>query len=231
MYFTWAQIRDFYLGVAGKSTESVAEAYDHLTVGYRRLASLVDVEELYQPDARLSVADGGDFVSLPGDVFALYYVFNLTHGLKMQPEEGGMRGRSRYLEASTGQPPQGIVSFYARAGGRLYLRDSARGKQDFKLQYKLAPPDVTPASLADHPLTPPHLDWSLVWFAAANYYAAHPEKETYPGEGGGPTISAQALEARSMALIGEPKPPKAHESNDRREWVRQRGYSFDVAGR
>lgn len=81
---------------------------------------------------------------------------------------------------------------------------------------------MTPASAADYPLTPPHLDWSLVWIAAANYYAAHPEKETFPGESGGPTVSAQALEARSMAILSEPKPPKGHESNDRREWVLQR---------
>jgi hypothetical protein len=232
MAFTWAQIRDFYLGVAGKTTEAVSEAYDHLTAGYRRLAALVDVEELYQDDARVTVPDGADFVEMDCDVYAVYYVFNLTHGHKLLPEESGMRGRARYLEAGTGKPPRGLVSHYARAGGRLYLRDSASGAQVLKLQYKLNPPDVTSATLAQHPLTPQHLDWALVWLAAANYYAAHPDKEVYPGEGGGgPTVSAETLETRAMALLSEAKPPKAHENNDRREWVRQRGYSFNISGR
>ncbi len=227
MSFTWAQIRDYYLGAAGRSTEAVVEAYDHLTVAYRRLCSLVDVEELYQPDARLTIAAGEDFVDLPDEVFSLYTVFNLTHGHKMEPEESGMRGRTRYLEAGTGKPPLGIATHYARAGGRLYVRDTARERQELKLQYKLAPTDITPADLASHPLTPPHLDWALPWFAAANYYAAHPERESYPGEQGGPTISAQVFEARATQLLAEPKAPKGRENADRREFVRQRGYSFD----
>lgn len=231
MSFTWAQIRNYYLGAAGKSTEAVAEAYDHLTASYRRLAALVDVEELYQDDARVTVAAGADYVEMDADVFSVYYVFNLTHGNKLAPEEGGMRGRSRYLQAGTGKPLEGVVSFYARAGGRLYLRDAAGDEQVLKLQYKLNPPDVTASTLASHPLTPAHLDWSLVWFAAANYYSAHPDKESHPGDNGGPLVTAQSLEGKAMALVVEPKPPKAHENNDRREWVRQRGYSFNVSGR
>ena len=228
MAFTWAQIRNYYLTACGKTPDAVTEAYDHLTAGYRRLAALTDVEELYQDDARVIVPDGADYVEMDADVFSIYYVFNITHGSKLLPEEGGMRGRARYLEASSGKPAAGVVSYYARAGGRLYLRSAAEGPQELKLQYKLNPPDINSASLSSHPLTPPHLDWGLVWFAAANYYSAHPEKEAHPGEAGGPVVTAQSMEAKAMALLVEPKTPKAHENNDRREWVRQRGYSFNV---
>ena len=231
MAFTWAQIRDYYLGVCGRTTEAVAEAYDHLTASYRRLASLAEVEELYQDDARVTVPDGADFVAIDCDVYAIHFVVNLTHGHKVTPEEGGMRGRSRYLEAATGKPPLGIVSHYARAGGRLYLRDAARGAQELKLQYKVHPPDVSPEALASHPLTPPHLDWALVWFAASNYLGAHPEQERLPGPEGGPTVTASSLDTRAMALLAEPKSPKDRESADRKEWVRQRGYCFNLSGR
>lgn len=229
MAFTWAQIRDYYLGVAGRTTEAVAESYDHLTAAYRRLCAMIDVEELYQDDAQVIAADGADFVEMDCDVYALYYVFNLTHGHKLDPEEGGMRGRARYLEATTGKPPEGRITHYARAGGRLYLRDSAAGAQTLKLQFKLNPPDVTSAMLSQHPLTPAHLDWALVWLAGANYYSAHPEQER-PGDeaSGAQGVSAAMLEGKALAIVTEPKPAKAHENLDRREWVRQRGYSFNV---
>jgi hypothetical protein len=228
MAFTWAQIRDYYLGIAGRTTEAVAEAYDHMTAGYRRLCALVDVEELYQDDAQVTVPDGEDSVAMDADVYSIYYVFNLTHGFKLDPEEGGMRGRARYLEATTGKPPVGRITHYARAGGRLYLRDTADGDQALKLQYKLNPPDLDSSMLVQHPLTPAHLDWSLIWFSAANYYSAHPEQERAGAEGGAQGVSAMMLEGKAMALLAEPKPAKAHESLDRREWVRQRGYSFNV---
>ena len=231
MAFTWAQLRDYTLGVCGRTTEAVGEVYDHLTAGYRRLAALVDVEELYQPDARVTVIDGLDFLELDAEVFAIYTIVNLSTGQKLLPEEGGMRGRARFLEEGTGQPPRGSITHYARAGGRLYLRDTAGGDQVLKLQYKVNPQDVTPAQLALHPLTPPHLDWALVWFAAANYFSAHPEQEKYPGEQGGPTVSAEALETKAMALLAEPKAAKSLENADRKEWVRQRGYSFNISGR
>jgi len=227
MAFTWSQIRDYYLGIAGRTTEAVAESFDHMTAAYRRLCALVDVEELYQDDAQVTVPDGADFVEMDADVFALYFVVNLTQGHKCDPEEGGMRGRSRYLESS-GKPPAGRITHYARAGGRLYLRDSAEGAQTLKLQYKLNPPDLSAAMLNNHPLTPAHLDWCLIWFAAANYYAAHPEQERAGADGGAQGVTATMLEGKALSLVSEPKPAKAHESLDRREWVRQRGYSFNV---
>lgn len=231
MAFTWAQLRDYTLGVCGRTTEAVAEIYDHLTAANRKLCSLLDVEELYQDDARATLPDDSDFLELDAEVYSIYTIVNLTTGQKLSPEEGGMRGRARYLEAGTGKPPRGPITHYARAGGRLYLRGTSEGEQTLKLQYKVNPPDVTPAYLAFHPLTPPHLDWALVWFAAANYFSAHPEQERYPGQEGGPTVSAEALDAKAMALLVEPKAAKAHENTDRKEWVRQRGYSFNVSGR
>lgn len=83
--------------------------------------------------------------------------------------------------APTANRTQGGVSFYERSGGRLYLRALALSEQDLKLQYKLAPLDVTPASLADHPLTPPHLGWLLVWSGYRNKEVHGRESELLPG--------------------------------------------------
>ncbi len=214
MPFTWAEIRKHYLDACGQTTDAQAEFYAHSTAAMRELCSRIEVEELEEM-TELSVKQGDDRTPFDPEVYAIHYVFNVTTGERVEPEEAGMRGRSRYLEKTTGQPPSGTVHRYVRSGGMLFVRDKADVQTKLQINFKKVPPDVTAALMAERPITPPHLDWPLVFLSASNYYATHEQME-----------KAQGYNTRGWALAQVAKPPHAEENRDRRERVIQWGYGF-----
>lgn len=219
---TWRQVKSHYLNIVGNASEATTEFLDHATGAHREMCSREEVEELFT-ERELIVPVGKDRVSIPEDLYAVYYVFNVTDGERVEPEEHGMRGRSRYLQETTGIPPEGKVYRWARSDRMLYLRDAASAATTLLVRYKRVPPDVTDKMLDERPLTPPHLDWPLVHLTAAGFLDTHPRMAEDGSMVSGGYYRDLAYNRATVAM-----PPQHQENRDRREGVRLQGYDgFD----
>ena len=159
MSMTLRQIREHTINACGQTSEATAEFFDLCTGAIRELYAVIEVPELEVENQRRTVAVGKDRIPFTEDVFAIHHIFNVTTGERVEPEEDGMRGRSRYLEETTGQPPSGTVYRYVRSGKNILLRDKADVATTLMLSYKLLPKDLTSADL-DNPLPAPgQYDW------------------------------------------------------------------------
>lgn len=183
---TFARIREAFLQNVGKSEAAPREAWDHITEGYREALRQGDFPEVFRAEVRVSVdldeehpGEFLDYVELPCEYMTLYSVFNETVGAPVNFEPSGFRGRDRFLQnsdppGSRAKPPGGEVRWMVPMGSRIYLRDTPSQDTTLKVSYRQQPPTLTDADVNEHPLTPAQADWSIVWFAAANYFKAHP---------------------------------------------------------
>jgi hypothetical protein len=186
---TFARIRESFLQNVGKSPASAQEAWDHITEGYREALRQGDFPEVFREEVRLSVdldeehpGEFLDYVELPCDYMTIYSVFNEEIGAPVNFEPSGWRGRQRFLQLSTpkdtrAKPPCGEVRWMVPMGTRIYLRDTPNSDTTLAISYRIQPPTLSDSDANDHPRTPPQADWAIVWFAAANYYKAHPQIE------------------------------------------------------
>jgi len=186
---TFARIRDAFLQNVGKSQSSSQEAWDHITEGYRETLRQGDFPEVFREEVRVSVdldeehpGDFLDYIELPCEYMTLYSVFNEEVGAPVNFEPSGWRGRERFLQLATpkdtrSKPPNGEVRWFVPMGRRIYLRDTPSSDTTLKVSYRLQPPTLDDELANDHALTPAQADWAIVWFAAANYYKAHPQVE------------------------------------------------------
>lgn len=215
---TWREIREHVLNACGQTTDAAAEFFHHATAANREICAVVEVRELEREGKVVTVKEGDDRVSLPDEIYAVHHIFNQTTGQRLEPEESGLHGRSRYLEEDTGQPQSGTVHRYVPVNRQILLRNTADEPTTLRLSYKIVPPDITKERLSEIPITPPHLDWALINLTAANYLSTHPGDEVaFKRE--------MNLRNRAWAIaMGQPKTPKALENRDRRERLHQFGY-------
>lgn len=228
MSMTWGEIRDLYMRASGGSVDAVHEGYQHLTQSYRKLCALMELPELHVPDSEVTANSTEDFVEIDPDVYAVDYVINVKDGNRLDPEPGGMRGRSRYFESGETRPPLGDLNFYQRRGHRIYLRDTPRVNTLLKISFRLHPPPVTEDMLDEHPITPQEYDMALATYAAGSYFTLHPPEI----EGGMVDYQrGQNLMGSAFTDVDQNKKATTEENLDRRQWTTQRGYSFNLGGR
>ncbi len=223
----WEQVRDLYLSACGGVELAVNERWLHINSAYRNLCGSLELPELHQSNAVVTTVAGQDWVDMDCDVFALDWIVNKATARKLDPEPSGHRGRSRFFEAGQSRPPEGSVNFYVRKGNRIWLRDTPNAALDLVVSFRFHPDEVTDADLAEHPVTPAQYDIPLVQLAVGSYFQFHPPPPAGPGEmpdiGRGDRFIAQA-----QAQIASLKHPVAEEQKDRRDYLRQAGYSFNV---
>lgn len=215
---TWREIRQQAINACGQTSEAGAEFPALATAAVRELYAVIDVPEL-EKENRLTVRKGHDRVAFPADVFGIHHVFNLTTGERVEPEEEGVRGRSKFLEETTGQPPEGSVHRYVRSGANLLVRDRADEDTSLQLAYKIIPPAVTDGVLDAQPLAPAQYDWPTIWMIASVYYSLHPPSEE--GQQG----LAQQYQSRALTQTQQlMKNPRAYEERDKRSRLQAWGY-------
>lgn len=221
---TWGELRKKYLSAVGKRTSAEQEAWDHLSEGYRRVASRLDLAELRVPDATVTVAADAHYFEHDCDAYAIRSVFNSTDGQPMHQEHGGMAGYNRYLEpssAGTPKPPAGTPTRYVRVGNKVFFRDRAARETIFVIQFDFQVPAIVAADINNHPVTPPQYDIAIVYLAVRSYFLAHPDEDTSP-EGQPPP--SQKLAAAADEILARSKDPVAIESKAERTVVRAAGY-------
>ena len=184
---TWAGIRTAFLRNIGQSEAGSQEAWSHITEGYREALRQGDFPEVFREECRVSVdldvehpGEFLDYVELPCDYMTIYSVFNENVGAPVNFEPSGWRGRERFLQSATpkstrSKPPNGEIRWFVPMGRRIYLRDTPSSDTTIKMSYRVQPPELEDIDANDHPMTPPQADWAIVWFAAANYFKAHPQ--------------------------------------------------------
>jgi len=216
---TWGEIRNAYLGCCRQSVAAQQEAWAHLTQGLRLVVQAADLPEVYQAEATVDVpADPldatlfADYVELDCDVYHVDSIVNLTDGAPVFHEPSGMPGRDRYIDESTttrGKPTDGQVRYFTRKGNRIYLRDTPTAATKLLVRFRAHPPVLTESDVAKHPITPPHLDWAIVYYSAHNFYSAHPQLNQ-SAEPGAQKPSAFYFSQAESSLI-RPKQPEAEE--------------------
>lgn len=220
---TWATLRDLYAKTIGQTQASMNEALVHLTEGYREVAARCEVRELENTGTNVSTVAGTDYVSLPTSpaVFVLLQVDDTTSGTRLWPEPSGMRGRSQYLEATTGVPAQGKPMYYEMTGTRLYLRPTPDAVYVLRLRYKIQPADLVAGDMTGRPATPDHLDMAIVFAAAISYLLTHPDANQPDDQGR--KRSDQLIEAFNRKMQ-EPAIPKDRERFDQGARMAAKGF-------
>lgn len=174
----WAQVRQLYLGACNSVEAAGVEWEIHLNEGYRRVCSRVDMRELETTDETVSTTDGVDYVPLPTNVFSVIQVDNISSGFALQIEPAGMRGRSQYLDANSGKPPEAAPQYWEPSAQRLYLRPTPDDTYRLRIRYKVAPEAIDQTRLDESPALPEHLHTAIAYAAAVSCYSAHPEANT-----------------------------------------------------
>lgn len=226
---TWAKLAELFLESAGDQAAAQREKWLHLSEGYRRVASQLDIPELTQPDAQVAIpadpASSGDFldyVELDCDLNAIRSVFNVTDGHPIHLEDADGRGRDRYLQAG-GQPPEGKVVRAIRMGNRLYVRDRPAVATTIKVIFKVQVPNLDASFEAKHPLVPSQYHLAVLHKALESYWSLHPDKNE-----GGLRSYAPAREhgAQAQALLATTEDPKGYEDRAKRGRFRLAGLRF-----
>lgn len=225
MSLTWGQIRLHWKQIVGETSAAETEVYDHLTEGYRSVATnpAVRVPELAAIDESVTFTSGSDSFAMSGidfDTYAILDVFNKTGGYPLEPEPGGMTGRRRYLD-TTGKPPSGAVTHYQRDGVLLYVRNTPDTDTVLIIRVQRQVPAITAADLNSSPLTPAQYDWPIIYAAASNFFSCHPRIEGDP-----PLNYASYYSGLAKEKIGERVDPRVEEDRPRRAAFRVQGYSL-----
>lgn len=195
---TWGELRKMFLIGSGEKAHAEQQAWTFLTEGYRMLCNRIEVPELDVPDATVALALGDDSFEMDCDAFTIRSMFNVTDGVPMYREPGGYNGRQRFLEQTTGKPPQGSPEHYVRTGNKIWVRDTADAAKTLKIHYKIQPPDVAAANINDHPVTPSHYDTAIVQAAIYKFFTTYTQLNK--AEEGQPLPSQVAKEAFDAAL-------------------------------
>jgi len=223
MRYTWDDIRRLYMNACGQTTAAAQEFFDHATGGSRQLATRIEEKELVETNATITVPADQDYVAWDPDAYAIDSIFNVTTGVRLEPEEEGMRGRTRYLLKDTAKPPTGDIHRYHPEGKKLFFRDTPTVQTTLQVNFKMIPPDVTAEMLEEHPIFPAHMDHPLLYLTIATYYAFHPEHNILPENAG---TKSSYYEQLADGTLMKQKPPKQVENRDRREAHRQWGYQM-----
>lgn len=219
----WAQIRQLYLSSCGPNAEVAGVEWDlHLNEGYRRVCSRVDMRELETTDTSVTTEDGLDYVPLPSDVFSVIQVDNVTSGFALQIEPAGMRGRSQYLDANSGKPPEALPQYWETSAQRLYLRPTPDDVYRLRIRYKVAPATVSQSTLDESPVLPEHLHMAVAWAAAVSFYSSHPDLNTERTSGLTRAVEYQQLFDKALQ---DPYVPKDRERMDLRGRAAIPGFS------
>lgn len=210
----WAHIRQLYLSACGPAEAGGVEWEIHLNEGYRRLCARVDQRELETTDETVRTTDGQDWVILPSNVFSVIQVDNVSTGFALQIEPAGMRGRSQYLDANSGKPPEAPPQYWEPSARRLYLRPTPDDEYMLRIRYKIAPETISQTNLDESPQLPEHLHATIAYAAAVSFYSAHPELNTERQASG----MTRALEFQQLfdKMIQDPYVPKERERMDLR---------------
>lgn len=229
MSMAFEDIERVYLRAAGESGDGHQERWDHINFAYRWLFGKLKVPEVNIPDATKQTVANQDWIEVDNDLYAVGSIVNTTDGRKLDPERDGFRGRSRYIEAGTTMPPTGSPQFYIRQGNKIWLRDTPDAVYDLLVSFRFLPEWVDDKTdLSQHPITPGQYDMAIVYRALGSFFTMHPpmNQDGQPDRG-----RAQELKQEARDIVGEMVSPADEENLDRRQYVRQAGYSFNVMGR
>lgn len=233
MSLQWGDILDLYTNGCldmGASPELVnKEKYTHATESIRRICAILELPELYMPDATFDTVANQDWVLIDPDVYSIHSIQQQSTGLKLRPEPGGFRGRMRYYEAGQQRPPlSNACAFYVRKGTKLYLRDTPNAILTFSASFRFHPPPVTSADLAEHPVTPQQYDMAIVKGAMGSYFDLHPPK--FDGNPD-PSYGRNLIEQSKQVILGDTKNPTAEEVLDTEHYTSLAGYDMGLSGR
>ena len=226
MSLTWAEMRKLFLEGTGNTGSGDQETWVHLTEGYRRTAEPLDIPELTQPEAYVSLVQGDDYFDTDCDVFAIKTLVNLTEGHEMYPEPAGMTGRNRYIEATTGTrgtPPEGSPTHWVRDGNRIYIRDAASEATNIAIRFKVQVPELSSSDANDYPLTPAQYDHAILHAALASYFSLHPKADQAPEGQPPPSVKHTQSFQRIMTSAGS-EHPRSIEAKSSRNTMRLAGY-------
>ena len=221
----WSEVRQLYLSGCGEQPAAAAEALLHLNQGNFEICSKLDLQELEDEDS-VSVALGEDYATLPSGILHIIQVDNVTEGRRMDPEEAGMRGRSRFLDSNSGVPPQGNPTYYTPANGRLYIRPTADGDYDLRIRFKKIPDTITSADWGIELELPAQYQMAVAHAAARSYLTSHPGK--VPEE---KAASAQLIATLTQSIgekLTEPMRPKERERFDQRGRLLLQGFRIKM---
>lgn len=237
---TWGEIRKAFLDIAGRSGDAEKQAYVFLTEGYRRLLRQTDTPEAFTAEDTVAVGadpeDATEFLDYvpmsdlnTNGIVHIDSALNLTDGIRMEIEEGGMPGRDRYLaKLRTGftrsKPGFGPPRFFVSYGERIYLRPCPSSATTILFRYRTEPAALTSADLNSSPTTPNRFDWAIVYLAAEAYLQAHPEQVTEQR-------NPAAFKQSAMELIHEPKQRTAEEEKTSYRRYRLSGFRFSPMSR
>lgn len=223
---TWGELRLKYLSATGRRDSAEQEAWDHLSEGYRRVASRLDLPELRVADAIVTVAEDDYYFNHDCQAYAIRSIFNSTDGTPMHEESGNMSGYNRFLEPSatgTPMPPKGTPTRYFRAGNNIYFRDRADGEKKFVIQFDIQVPAVTVSDINNHPIVPDQYHLAVVYAAARSYFLVHPTENTAPD---GQQRPSESLSAAVDEILTRSKDPVEIESRGERLTMRVAGYRY-----
>jgi hypothetical protein len=231
----WGEILDLFLRVCENTPDAQTEQWQHLNWAHEHVCGIIDPPELHVPNGRLTAAyDAGpppvyqDWLATPSFVYHVDWIANKDDGRKLDPEPDGFRGRARYFEDGENRPPTGTPQFWVRRGNRIWFRDTPNSELEFIYSYRRHPPKASNDSLETSPLAPPQYHMALVKFAGGNFFDLHPPMLP---NGALDYQRAQGLLDGARVDMGEKDDPKAEENMDRRQYVKQMGYEFSIAGR
>lgn len=230
MSLPWSDIFDLYMSGCGNTDAAVSERFVHITEGYRGVwGNVDDLPEKYITEATEDTIASQDYIEMDPDVYSMHTVVNEDTGYKLQPEPGGFRGRSRYIEAGTGMPPESDnPNYYVRKGNKLYLRDTPNQIVTLAMSFKAHAPAITSSTdITEHPITPNQYDMAIVRWAMGNYYLVHPPRT----DQGLDMTHGQNLIDSARGMLLTPRSPVADETMDNNNYTRQLGYDFGIGGR
>ena len=218
----WAQIRKLYLRSVGETTAAAEEWSLHVSEGYRRACSRLNVREL-ETAIDLTTLDGQDYLLLPANVYHVIECVNLTSGWPLAPEENGVRSRSRYFDADEEKPAEGEPTNYVLTGDKMFLRPTPDGAYELRLRYRIKPPTIGEADMGSEPVIPAQYHMAIVHGATVSYLRTHIEADQVPPGAQSPSLRA---ENSFQSALMEPDLPKDRERFDQRGRMYLKSFRF-----
>ena len=221
----WAQIRQLYLSACGQAQTAANEANMHLSEGQRTVSARMPLQETESIQDEQATVASQDWVPLPETLFHVLHVYEKVNGNEILPEEGGMRGRARFLAPTTGKPAEGgPPTNYAISNGKMYLRPTPESTSyTIVIRGKEALGEITDANMGDSPTLPEHYHMAIGLAAAQNYLAFHPESLKEMAEG-----TLVNLERQLTDRLKAQELPKERERFDKRGRIRLPGFRLGM---
>lgn len=232
---TWTNLAMIYREACENAVEASVQQWVHLTHGQRQLQRRLDLPEMFQDEAFVSVAQDPqcpgeylDYIENDEDVHHIDSIVNGRVGEKIDPEPDGMPGRDRYLTDThpTGRlrPPEGEVRWYVRQGNRIWLRNRPTEETPLVIRYFRQAKQLSAADVNLHPVSPPQYDTCIAFFAAHQFFATNPAANTQHGASG--QSKADYFLGLAENELQRGLSPKAEEQKAQRSTSRVAGFSF-----